>query len=305
MSSGGISKLKLFFFAAIAVFLSLQTGCANLRGQQYHHLSTPTPIQGDQTLILGFLGGFERWNDESRGVRKLAIKLDAMNLPNVHVETLENSKRDLAIKFIQHAFDHNQNGFLDDWERDSARIILYGHSLGGAAVVKLSEELKKMDVPVLLTVQIDSVGFAYDDHIIPSNVKRAANLFQDDGWILQGEDRIEPENPNKTKVVANIRFGYRNKNVDMSSVTWKRRLFWNAHNKMDADPEVWATVGQLILSEIVDNTDEFFAGNKSLAATSTPSGKVASHQQERGPAQCLIAMKLVASGDCEENGVRP
>jgi len=302
MSSGGISKVKLFYSAVIAVLLSLQIGCAGFKGKQYHDFNTPTPLRTDQTLILGFLGGFERWDDESRGVRKLAIRIDAMKLPNVHIETLENRKRDLAIKFIQNAFDRDQNGFLDDWERDSARLILYGHSFGGSAVVEISHELKKMGVPILLTVQIDSVGLVYDDHIIPSNVKRAANLFQNDGWILQGEDEIEPENPNKTKVIANIRFDYRDKNVDVSSLPWERRLFSIPHSKMDADPEVWATVEQMILSEIVDNTDQIFARDKRLALPSAPSGKVTPHQQERRNAQCLIAMQEVPAEGCEAKG---
>jgi len=302
MSSGGISKGKLFYAAVIAVLLSVQIGCASFRGNQYHHFKTPTPSGGDQTLILGFLGGFEPWDDESRGVRKLAIKIDAMKLPNVHVETLENRKRDLAIKLIQNTFDLDQNGFLDDWERNSARLILYGHSLGGAAVVEISHELKKMGIPILLTVQIDSVGLVYDDHVIPSNVKRAANLFQNDGWILQGQDKIEPEDPSKTKVIANIRFDYRYKNVDMSSLSWERRLFSTPHVKMDADPEVWATVEQMILSEIVDNTDQIFARDKSLALPSAPSGKVSPHQQERRNTQCLIAMQSVPSEGCEDKG---
>jgi len=302
MSSGGISKGKLFYAAVIAVLLSVQIGCASFRGNQYHHFKTPTPSGGDQALILGFLGGFEPWDDESRGVRKLAIKIDAMKLPNVHVETLENRKRDLAIKLIQNTFDLDQNGFLDDWERNSARLILYGHSLGGAAVVEISHELKKMGIPILLTVQIDSVGLVYDDHVIPSNVKRAANLFQNDGWILQGQDKIEPEDPSKTKVIANIRFDYRYKNVDMSSLSWERRLFSTPHVKMDADPEVWATVEQMILSEIVDNTDQIFARDKSLALPSAPSGKVSPHQQERRNTQCLIAMQSVPSEGCEDKG---
>jgi hypothetical protein len=303
MSSGGSPKAPLFFFVILAALLPLQTGCASFRGKQYHHFSTSTPLKSDQTLVVGFLGGMERWDDKSRGVRQVAIKLEAMNLPNVHVETLENRKRDLAIKFIQNVFDYNQNGSLDDWERDSARLILYGHSLGGAAVVEISRELKKMGVPVLLTVQIDSVDLVYDDHVIPSNVKRAANLFQNDGWILRGEDKIEPENPNKTEILANIRFDYRDKNVDMSSMTWERRLFSTPHVKMEADPEVWVTVEKMILSEIVDNTDQILARDKGLALPSAPSGKITPHQQERRKPECLIAMQVAGGAEgCKNEG---
>ena len=71
---------------------------------------------------------------------------------------------------------------------------------------------------------------------------------------------------------------------------------------MDADPEVWATVEQMILSEIVDNTDQIFARDKSLPLPSAPSGKVTPHQQERRKAQCLIAMQGVPAEGCEDKG---
>ena len=302
MSSEGISKAKLFYSAALVVLLSLQIGCAGFTGKQYHHFETQTPLKGDQTLILGFLGGLERWDDESRGVRKLATKIDSMKLSTVHVETLENRKRDLAIKFIRKTFDHDQNGFLDDRERNSARLILYGHSLGGAAVVEIARELKKMGVPILLTVQIDSIGLVFDDHLIPSNVRHAANLFQSNGWILRGEDTIEPENPDETKIIANIRFDYRNKNIDMSRLSWERKLFSIPHTKMDADPEVWATVEQIILSEIADNTDVIFAREKTLFSPSAPGDKVIPHQPEGKNGQCVIAMHDKTSESCEPKG---
>ena len=253
------STAKFGFLAAIVFFIALQTGCASIRGQQYHHFSTPTPIDENQTLILGFLGGRENWDDSSRGVRQLAMKIDSMNLPDVHIETLENRKRDLAMELILNSFDSNRDGYLGERERSTARLIMFGHSLGGAAVVKLSHNLGNMGIPVLLTVQIDSVGFTYDDHVIPSNVKRAANLYQLDGWLLVGEDEIVPEDPEKTKIIANLKFDYKDKEVDMSGVPWERRLLSVPHSKMDADAEVWSTVEQFILSEIGGTKPGIFA----------------------------------------------
>lgn len=304
MTSGGNSKVPLLFFVILVALLSLQGGCASFEGKQYHRLSTSTPLRNDQTLILGFLGGIESWDDESRGVRKLALKLEALNLPKAHVETFENREHELAIQFIQDALDYNQNGFLEDWERESASLILYGQSLGGAAVVKVANDLKKMGVPVLLTVQIDSVGVLYDDHIIPSNVKHAANLFQNDGWILRGEDKIEPENPNKTEILANIRFDYRDKNVDMSRLSWERKLFSIPHVKMEADPEVWLTVEKMILSEIVATSDETLPGDKGFTLPLASSGKVTTNQQERGKPECLIAMQVTGGREgCKNEGL--
>ncbi len=261
---------RLGLLIVLIFTIALQTGCASIRGQQYHHFSTPTPIEENQTLILGILGGRENWDDSSRGVRQLAMKIDSMNRPDVHIETLENRKRDLALELIMNSFDSNLDGYLDERERSSARLIMFGHSLGGAAVVKLSHNLRDMGIPVLLTVQIDSVGFTYEDHVIPSNVRRAANLYQQDGWVLVGEDEIVPEDPEKTIIIANVRFDYKDKKVDMSGVPWERRLLSVPHSKMDADPEVWNTVEQLILSEIDDTRPEIFAEERVVVAGTDP-----------------------------------
>jgi hypothetical protein len=266
------SKAKLGFLVATLFFIALQTGCASIRGQQYHHFSTPTPLEESQTLVLGFLGGRENWDDSSRGVRQLAMKIESMNLPDVHIETLENRKRDLAMELIQSSFDRNRDGYLDEKERSTARLIMYGHSLGGAAVVKLSHNLRDLGIPVLLTVQIDSVGITYDDHVIPSNVRRAANLYQLDGWLLQGEDEIVPRDPDKTKIIANLKFDYKDKEIDMSGVPWERRLFSVPHSKMDADPEVWSTVEQFILSEIGDSKPGVFAEEQVVDKGPDPRG---------------------------------
>ena len=263
---------RLGFLGAIVFFIALQTGCASFRGQQYHHFCTPTPIEENQTLILGFLGGRENWDDSSRGVRQLAMKIDSMNLANVHIETLENRKRDLAMELILNTFDSNQNGYLDERESGRARLIMFGHSLGGAAVVKVSHNLSDMNIPVLLTVQIDSVGFTYDDHVIPPNVRRAANLYQLDGWLLVGEDEIVAQDPDKTEIIANLRFDYKDKEIDMSGVPWERRLLSVPHSKMDADPEVWSTVERLILSEIGETKQEIIAEERVVDPGPDPRG---------------------------------
>ena len=241
-------RSNTLLFRTAVLCLALVAGGDAARAQRYRDFNTPTPLPEGHTLIVGFMGGRESWDNEKRGVRKLALRLRARKLSGVHVETVENKRRRLAVELIRNAFDRDRDGRLDERERDSARLIVYGQSFGGAAVVKLARQLNEMGVPVLLTVQVDSVGRG--DKVIPPNVRRAANLFQRDGLLIKGEREIRPEDPAKTTIVGNFKFDYEGKAVDLSEVSWLKRLFQAAHTKMDHDPEVWALVERLVLDAI-------------------------------------------------------
>jgi hypothetical protein len=216
--------------------------------QRYDSFITPTPLAADEYLVVGFLGGLEAWDSADQGVRKVALELRAKNLPGVHVETVEAKKRALALELIRRAFDRNRDGVLDEQERRSVRLIVYGMSFGGAAVVKLARQLEAINVPVLLTVQVDSVGRS--DAVIPSNVAAAANLYQTDGMFVRGRRAIRAEDPAKTAILGNFRFEYRDRKIDLSAVPWYKLVFRVAHSKMNADRQVWAMVEELILDVI-------------------------------------------------------
>ena len=218
-------------------------------GQEYKHFVTRTPIAAGDTLVIGILGGWEPWNNDKKNVRRLALKLRAMNLPGVHVETLENHRRQLAMQLVRNALDRNQDGKLDAEERGSARIILYGHSFGAAAVVKLARELQQMGVHVLLTVQVDSIG--REDSLIPPNVRRAANLYQRHAVFLSGEPEIRAEDLAKTQILGNFQIDYSKRKVGMSEVPLFKKVFSRAHARMDFDPEVWSQVKEMILQELL------------------------------------------------------
>jgi len=230
------------------IALTVEGACMFPRGQRYRDFTTPTPLPQGQTLILGFLGGREPWNNNDRNVRKLALKLRSLNDPDIHIETVENKKRALAIQLITAAFDRNRDGKLDDKERRAIRLIIYGQSFGGAAVVKLATQLKQIGVPVALTVQVDSVGRG--DSVIPSNVSRAANLFQKNGWFIRGEPEIRPEDPMKTTILGNYKYDYSHKPIDISGVPFMKKVFRIAHTRMEYDPDVWTKVEELILDSI-------------------------------------------------------
>jgi thioesterase domain-containing protein len=167
---------------------------------------------------------------------------------------VENKKRYLALELIRRAFDRNHDGQLDAQERANVRLIIYGQSFGGAAVVKLARELERMGAPVLLTVQVDSVGRG--DRIIPTNVARAANLFQRNGLFIRGEPEVHAQDQSRTEIIGNFEFDYRNKKIDLSEESRMKRLFRVAHTKMDFDPAVWSLVEELIVKEIKRLDDE-------------------------------------------------
>jgi hypothetical protein len=199
-------------------------------------------------LILGVTGGIETWNNSKRPVRRLALDLQAENRPNVHVFTVEHWHQKLALRVIRECLDQNQDGHLDEHERASAKLILYGHSMGGAAVIKLARQLKRLGVPVLLTLQIDSVGES--DEVIPDNVARAANFYQHSSHLIRGQSQIRAEDAGKTSILGNFEYDYRNSKIDLSQASIAERITQGAHAKMEFDPRVWAVVKDLIEEEL-------------------------------------------------------
>ena len=197
------------------------SGVCFARGQHYADFTTRTPLEKNEILIIGLNGGREPWNNEQHCVRRLALKLRSMNLPGIHIETIENNKRSLAIALITKALDRDRNGKLDPEEVTSARLILYGQSFGAAGVIKLARQLKRIGVPVMLTVQVDSVG--RDDAVIPSNVASAANFFQRNGWFIRGKSEIRAEDSSRTAIIGNFKYDYSHSKIDISKVSWLKK----------------------------------------------------------------------------------
>src|SRR5262245_47198291 len=167
---------RRFCLITLSAGLLPLAGCVFARGQRYNNFTTPTPVEENKVLILGFLGGREPWDNPHRNVRKLALKLRAQYPDKVRVETVENRKRHLARELIRRAFDRNRDGQLDAQERAGVRLILYGQSFGGAAVVKLAREMEWAGFLVMLTMHVNSIRRA--NRTNPVNVTLATNLIQ-------------------------------------------------------------------------------------------------------------------------------
>jgi hypothetical protein len=62
-------------------------------------------------------------------------------------------------------------------ENGSARIAIYGHSWGASETVTLARELERDGIPVVLTIQVDSVPKPGQNDIwIPGNVSQAPGI---------------------------------------------------------------------------------------------------------------------------------
>ena len=232
--------------ASTGVLLSLTLVPSNLLAQRLHDLTLPTPLPPGATLVIGFLGGFERWDDEHRNVRKLALKLRQMD--GVYAESISNHHRTVAMKLIRRALDANRDGVLDPNERASARIIVYGQSWGGAAAIATAWDLDRAGIPVLLTVQVDSVG-PHDD-LIPPNVHAAVNFYQHDPFTVQGREEITAADPGSTRILGNFASTYLFDSADGPNASWPRRVFGGSHAKMEMDPELWCQVEHYICDAI-------------------------------------------------------
>ena len=66
--------------------------------------------------------------------------------------------------------------------------------------------------------------------------------------FVRGERTIRAEDPSKTAILGNFRFAYQNRHIDLSAVPWYKLACRVAHSKMNADPQVWGLVEELILS---------------------------------------------------------
>ena len=204
------------------------------------------PLREGETLVIGFLGGFEKWNDSNRGVRQTALRL--REIPGVRAETLSNHNERLARKLVKRALDANGNGKLEPAECAAARIVIYGQSLGGGAAIHLARDLRKIGVPVLLTAQIDSVGAA--DGVIPANVRAAVNYYQHEPLTIWGRAEIKAEDPASTRILGNLKRYYPLLLPGPVPESFPRRWFGGGHARMEADPQLWAEVESAIREAI-------------------------------------------------------
>ncbi len=220
---------------AAAPILTAADGGAVVRSQ-------PTP----SSIVIGFVGGFVRHDNPNHGPVKLAESIQKSVPNDAFVEVFENRHRKTAYSTILRLLDRNHDGVLSSDEKSQARIVLFGHSWGASAVVMLARELQRVGIPVLLTVQVDSVAKLWQqDGIIPANVAAAVNFYQPHGFI-RGRAAIAAADPSKTQILGNYRFDYKKDPVTCEGTTWFGRAFMSNHLESECDPHLWSQVADLV-----------------------------------------------------------
>lgn len=207
-------------------------------------------------IVIGFVGGYVSHDNAIHAEVQLANKLRSEYPPQlVHVEAFGNHHGSQARETIFKLLDADHDGVLSAAEKQHARIIFYGHSWGAAESIYMARELGKEGIPVLLTIQVDSVRKRFrDDSLIPANVKQAVNFYQTKGFV-KGEPEIRAADPASTRILGNFSIDYSEHPINCKSYPWWDRYIVKPHTEIECDPNVWQQVENLIRANLPPNSD--------------------------------------------------
>lgn len=238
-----------FHLIALIVLLPFTTAAAG-QTVPVRAVAEPPVAPTSPAIVFGFVGGFIRPDSEIHGGVKLAAHLRKEYPSGVSVKVFENHRGEEAHWEILKLLDANRDGSLSHEEKQNARIILFGHSWGGSETVHLARELQKDGIPVLLTIQVDSVRKSgQNDSVIPANVAEAANFYQSSG-LVRGRPLIRAADPAHTKILGNFKFDYTRHPIQCAGYPWYARLFEKSHIEIECDPVVSDRIESLILSKL-------------------------------------------------------
>jgi len=203
-------------------------------------------------IVIGFMGGHIKADNLAHREARLARDLRDLYPARVHTAVFANHNGRGALEAVLRLLDRDGNGCLSAGEKETARIVIYGHSWGASETVALARRLNRLNIPVLLTIQVDSVQKSNEnDGVIPPNVREAVNFYQQDG-LLHGRSLIAARDPSRTKILGNFESSYRGHPVSCAGFPWYARAFMRSHIEIENDPQVWNRIEALIAAKIAE-----------------------------------------------------
>jgi hypothetical protein len=210
----------------------------------------PQPTVAPSNIVIGFVGGFVRHDNPSQGPVQFAQQMQRTVSKDTYVRVFENRRRKQAYDAILRLLDTNRDGVLSAEEKARARIILFGHSWGASAAVSLARDLQRLGVPVLLTVQVDSVAKWHNDSVIPANVAEAVNFYQPHG-IIRGQPKITAADPDRTAILGNYLVDYRKNPVPCPGASWADHVFIPDHMQSECDAHLWSQIETMVRQRLL------------------------------------------------------
>jgi hypothetical protein len=210
-------------------------------------------------IVIGLVGGFVRHDDVKHPEVEFAGLLRERYPSVVHAEVFSNHDGKNAVRRILQLLDTNRDSVLTADEKEHASIIIYGHSWGASQAVTLARQLGRRGVPVLLTIQVDSVHKpGHDDAVIPPNVRNAINFYQAKG-LIHGRSSIRAADRSRTNIIGNLQMTYQDHRINCDNYPWIARHLNKPHHEIENDPLVWEQIASMIDNELSKSTAAFEA----------------------------------------------
>jgi hypothetical protein len=207
--------------------------------------------QPARLIVVGFMGGKVHAGNLAHREAQVAQDLQQRYPLDLRALVFANHDGRDALRTVLQLLDADGNGRLSAGEKSAARIVIYGHSWGASETVTLARRLGELGIPVLLTVQVDSVEKSNeDDRSIPPNVREAVNFYQSNG-LVHGRSAIAAMDPAHTTILGNYESSYRGHPVSCAGYSWFARTFMRPHIEIENDPSVWARIEALIRADVL------------------------------------------------------
>jgi hypothetical protein len=202
---------------------------------------------GCRIVYAGFVGALETSNHAHSGVVQIRDILRGPDYSDVCADSFIPVSWTSGRDWVLTHFPSHAGQLTAEESANCPRVILLGHSTGGWAMLSVARALRAKNIPVELTVQIDSVGFT--DYTVPRNVRYSAVFHAWDALMFMTTKHIRLEDPAYTTMLADV------------------LVKGASHLSITRDPRI----RELVLNSIKTlRTERTNAGLHGLAVTSAP-----------------------------------